>query len=85
MSNTNTHESAAPVAEQASATKPAIHRPKKEDQASPIEQVVVLRNKFRETVNLSNELIRSLKRQKKQSRLVASTLASLKELQKVAG
>ena len=32
----------------------------------------------------TSELIRTLKRQKKQSRLVASTLRSLKQLQKAA-
>ena len=79
------HESTTPTAEQTTANKPTIHRPKSDGNASPIEQVITLRTKLREAVNQTNELIRSLRRQKKQSRLVASTLASLKELQKVAG
>jgi hypothetical protein len=86
VSNSNTmNESTAPAEESAPTTRATTHHPKREDHASPIEQVVALRNKLRETVSQANELIRSLKRQKKQSRLVASTLASLKELQKVAG
>ena len=84
MSNI-TNESTAPAADKTPATKTSIHQLKPDDHASPIEQVVALRDKLRETVNQANELIRSLQRQKKQSRLVASTLASLKELQKVAG
>jgi hypothetical protein len=51
---------------------------------TPIEQAVALKVSLRETLSATNELIRTLKRQKKQSRLVASTLQSLKELQ-VAG
>ena len=49
--------------------------------ATTIEQAIALRDALRESVNKTNELIRSLKRQKQQSRLVASTLASLKQLQ----
>jgi hypothetical protein len=47
----------------------------------PIEQALALRDSLRESVTKANELIRSLKRQRQQSRLVQSTLASLKELQ----
>jgi hypothetical protein len=48
---------------------------------SPIEQAKALRASLRETLGKTNELIRTLKRQEKQSRVVASTLASLKQLQ----
>ncbi|HEY1601334.1 MAG TPA: hypothetical protein VGG64_17160 [Pirellulales bacterium] len=52
---------------------------------SPIDQAVALRTALRNAATQANDLIRSLKRQKRQTKLVASTLASLKELQKVAG
>ena len=47
----------------------------------PIEQAVALKASLLQSLNQTNELIRTLKRHKKQSRLVASTLKSLKELQ----
>ena len=52
---------------------------------SPIAQAVAVRTALREALAQTNELIRALKRDKRQGRLVASTLASLKQLQKVAG
>jgi len=57
---------------------------KRETHESPIEQVAALRLSLRDALTKTNELLRSLKRQRRQSRLVASTLASLKQLQKVA-
>lgn len=53
--------------------------------SSPIEQAVVLRDLLRNVARQSGELVRSLKPQKRQERIVASTLASLKELPRVAG
>lgn len=47
----------------------------------PIEQAIELRDRLRDAANQTNELVRSLKRQKKNSQLVQSTLASLKQLQ----
>jgi hypothetical protein len=52
---------------------------------SPIEQALALRDMLREVVRQAGDLARALKQQKRQARIVASTLASLKELQKVAG
>lgn len=52
---------------------------------SAIEQVLTLRDTLRTAAQQAGELARSLKQQKRQSRIVASTLASLKELQRVAG
>ncbi|HEX3658047.1 MAG TPA: hypothetical protein VHV55_19825 [Pirellulales bacterium] len=52
---------------------------------SPIDQAIALRAALRNAATQANELIRSLKRQKRQTKLVASALGSLKELQKVAG
>lgn len=45
---------------------------------------MALRSSLRQALSDTNELIRSLKRQRKQSRLVQSTLASLKELKAVS-
>ncbi len=50
---------------------------------SPIEQAVVFRDALRTAVVQANELIRNLKQQKREARLVQTTLASLKQLQKV--
>jgi len=52
---------------------------------SAIEQALTLRDALRAAAQQAGELARSLKQQKRQSRFVASTLASLKELQRVAG
>ena len=51
--------------------------------AMPIEQAITFRDSLRTAVIQANELIRCLKRQKREARLVQSTLASLKQLQKV--
>ncbi|MCY2990793.1 MAG: hypothetical protein NTY19_23380 [Planctomycetota bacterium] len=50
---------------------------------SPIEQAIAFRDALRVAVVRANELIRSLKQQKRESRLVQTTLASLRQLQKV--
>ena len=55
---------------------PASKRP------SPIEQAIAFRDSLRVAVVQANELIRSLKQQKREARLVQTTLASLKQLQK---
>lgn len=52
---------------------------------TPIEQTLVLRDALRTAAQQANDLVRSLKRQKRHTRIVESTLASLKQLQKVAG
>ena len=52
---------------------------------SPIEQTILLRDALRVAARQANDLLRSLKHQKRQTRIVESTLASLKELQKSAG
>lgn len=48
-----------------------------------IEQTIALRDALRVTVVQANELIRVLKQQKRESRIVRSTLDSLRQLQKV--
>jgi len=50
---------------------------------SPIEQAIAFRDALRAAVVQANELIRSLKQQRREARLVQTTLASLKQLQKV--
>jgi hypothetical protein len=49
---------------------------------SPIEQAIAFRDALRVTVVRANELIHTLKQQKREARLVQSTLASLRQLQK---
>jgi hypothetical protein len=54
-----------------------------ETTAGALEQATALRTTLRDAVNKTSELIRTLKREQKQSRLVRSTLASLKQIQAV--
>jgi hypothetical protein len=65
--------------------KPIQPAPAKNGSGSPIEQTAALRDSLRATARQANELMRLLKRQKRQSRIVENTLASLKQLQRVAG
>ena len=53
--------------------------------ASTIEQAVALRDAIRLVAAQAGELVRSLKRQRRQAKVVETTLASLKQLQNVAG
>ena len=52
---------------------------------NPIVAAIELRTSLRATLTDLNNLIASLRRNKRQQRIVATTLQSLKELQKVAG
>jgi len=63
------------------ATKPK--RSPTSKRPSPIEQAIAFRDALRAAVVQANELIRSLKQQKREARLVQTTLASLRQLQKV--
>lgn len=49
--------------------------------AGPIEQATGLRDELRALLSQANQLVKSLKRQRQQQRLMQTTLASLKELQ----
>ena len=51
--------------------------------AGALEQATGLRTTLRDAVNKTTELIRTLKREQKKSRLVRSTLDSLKQIQAV--
>ncbi|MCY2990611.1 MAG: hypothetical protein NTY19_22440 [Planctomycetota bacterium] len=61
-----------------------VRRPAKKSGSSSLEQLIALRDTLRAAVNQANELIRVQKRHNRESRLVQSTLASLRQLQKVA-
>ena len=50
---------------------------------SLIDQAETLRDSLQESLSQTRELITALKRQKKQSRLMKSTLASLRQLQSI--
>ena len=55
-----------------------------ENRTAAIEQAHAVRAALRETLAQTNELVRILQRQQRQSRLVENTLQSLKQLQSVA-
>ena len=64
--------------------KPTSPAPATEtDSTSPIEQAEALRDSLKDALGKTRDLIRSLKAQKKTSRIVESTLASLRQLQAV--
>ena len=54
------------------------------DSLTPLEAAEALRDSLKESLARTRELIATLRRRKKQSRLVESTLASLRQLQDVA-
>lgn len=54
-----------------------------EDPGTALAQADALRDALREAAGKANHLIQTLKREKKQSRLLKSTLASLREIQKL--
>ena len=54
-----------------------------DQKTSPIEQAIAVRNTLRNLLDETNALITALKRQKQQSRLVQSTLQSLRQLEGV--
>ena len=62
-----------------------IKRPCPVTKSGPIEQAIALRDALRNTTSIAHQLVRALKQRQRQSRIVESTLASLKQLQKVAG
>lgn len=53
----------------------------KSDETSPLDLALALRTKFRESLAEVNSLLQAIKRQRRQSKLVASTLQSLRQLQ----
>lgn len=67
-------------------TKPTVkvRRRRPESQPSTLDQAVAVREILREAFDKSRELVRVIKRHNRQTRLVATTLQSLKELQAVA-
>lgn len=77
------HPAAPSAAAAANDTKP-IKRVRMRPAASTIEQAVALRDSLRNAARQAGELARWLKHQKRQARIVETTLASLKQLQKAA-
>ena len=51
---------------------------------SPVEQLAMLRDSLKAAVQRTNETIRVLKRQRREDRLLKSTLSSLRQLQDIA-
>jgi hypothetical protein len=52
----------------------------RQDVEGLIEHAVLVRTSLRETLTKTNDLLKALKRHRRQSRAIASTLASLKQL-----
>ena len=61
----------------------ASHTDESHDVTGLIEQAQALKASLRDALSKTSELIASLKRQRKQSKIVASTLASLRQLQTI--
>jgi hypothetical protein len=84
-----TNPAAAPTTAATTATaashdrSPAKRKRSAQQHRGTIEQTIALRDALRATVVQANELIRTLKQQKRETRIVNSTLESLRQLQKV--
>jgi hypothetical protein len=61
-----------------------MRRPAKKSGGTSLEQLIALRDALRAAVNQVNDVIRVQKRANRESRLVQTTLASLRQLQKAA-
>ena len=70
-----------PVPVQPAPKKPRRQRPGGQNEL--IDQAELLRSSLRQSLTHTVELIRSLRRHRQQSKLMRSTLASLKQLQTV--
>ncbi len=78
MPTTNT-----PVAPTKSAVRP-VSPTTTANSISPLDQAIALRDSLRTAASAAHQLVRALKHHKRESRIVATTLASLKQLQKAA-
>ena len=76
-----TRKNAAPPAQE-TVSRPSDSPPSREPSVS--DQAISLRSALRDLLGQVNNLVRAIKRQKKQEKFLRSTLASLKELQSVA-
>jgi hypothetical protein len=63
---------------------PSAHAAPSQKEPSVTDQAITLRASLRNTLDQVNNLLRAIKRQKRQEKFLRSTLASLKELQQVA-
>jgi hypothetical protein len=84
MPTTETKPAATPPA-QAKKQNNRTKRARPVATGSTIEQAIMMRDTLLNAARQANELARSLKLQRRQDRIVANTLASLKALQKMAG
>jgi len=88
VNRSHTRQTAKPAvqdaAEGSARTDGTNGKPQGQTDVDPIQQAEALRHSLREALAKSSELIRALKRHRKRSRLVETTLASLRELQGVA-
>jgi hypothetical protein len=84
MPRTTTTDASSGAASQDSPRQPAAAVPAAAQEvaasSNPIAQAEALRASLRDTLSKTSELISSLKRQRRQSKLVQSTLAALQEL-----
>ncbi len=78
MTTTNT-----PVASTKSAVRP-VSPTTTANNTSPLDQAIALRDSLRTAASAAHQLVRALKHHKRESRIVATTLASLKQLQRTA-
>jgi hypothetical protein len=81
MSEPTVQSQPAPTGDKPTTKAKRTKAPTAPTKTMPIEQAIALRDALRTAVVQANELIHSLKRQKREARLVQSTLASLRELQ----
>lgn len=80
-----TQVAASPAEATPTATRVRTRKPKSSGIASQIEEAEALRNVLRDLAGRAHKHVVALKRQRKQSRLMQSTLASLKQLQHIDG
>lgn len=66
---------------QAPANDTSVKSAENDSLTSPMEQALALRSELRNLASRANSLVRSLQQQRRQERLLRSTLASLKQLQ----
>jgi hypothetical protein len=76
-------EPTTPVTPGTKTERPTKRQPSAPKSKGTIDQAIALRDALRAAVVQTNELIRALKQQKRESRIVKTTLDSLRQLQKV--
>jgi len=80
----STQESPNQASTNQAGSKRSVNSQPSESTLTPLQAAEALRDSLKETLQQTNQLIATLRKRKKQSRLMESTLASLKQLQDVA-